>query len=156
VLKNYLYDNYSARKEGTQSTGNALRHALLQIVPKYKLEPSVSLTNIAIEPGTASPDDLIKDVKNGIITKDFIGTHTSNPQSGAFSIMPYCAFKIENGEIKYPIKELMVGGDILSLLKNVEIVGNDVKQVLLYDAALIKDATLIAPSMLVKDVMVSA
>jgi predicted Zn-dependent protease len=70
--------------------------------------------------------------------------------------MPYCAFKIENGEIKYPIKELMIGGDILSLLKNVEVVGNDVKQVLLYDAALIKDATLIAPSVLVKDVTVSA
>lgn len=155
VLKNFLYDTYSARKEEAKSTGNALRHALLQIIPKYKLKPFISLTNIVIEPEATSVDNMIKEVKNGIITKDFIGTHTSNPQSGAFSIAPYCAFKIENGEIKYPIKESMIGGDILTLLKNIEIVGKDVKQVLLYDAALIKDATLIAPTVLVKDVAVS-
>lgn len=49
-----------------------------------------------------------------------------------------------------------LGGDILTLLKNVEIVGNDAKQVLFYDAALLKDVTLIVPSILVKNVSVSA
>jgi len=155
-LKSFLHNTYTANKEENRSTGNALRQALLQVVPKYKMETSIGPTNILIEPGTTSPDDMVKETKNGIITKDFIGAHTSNPQSGAFSIAPYCAFKIEEGEVKYPIKEAMIGGNILTLLKNIEIVGNDVKQVLFYDAALIKDATLIAPTILVKNVSVSA
>ncbi len=156
VLRSFLYDTYTARKENRESTGNALRDALLQLVPKYRLEPFIGPTNIVIEAGTTSEDEIIEDVKNGIITKDFIGAHTSNPQSGTFSIAPYAASKIENGEIKHPIKEAMIGGDILTLLKNVETVGNDVKQVQFYDAALIKDATLIAPTILVRNVSVSA
>jgi len=156
MLKNFLYDTYCAKKEETKSTGNSLRHALLQVVPKYKMEPSIGPTNMVVKAGTTPLDYIIKEAKNGVITKDFIGTHTSNPQSGTFSIAPHCAFKIENGEIKHPIKEAMIGGDIPTLLKSIEIVGKDVKHVLLYDAALLKDATLIAPSMLVKDVSVSA
>lgn len=156
VLKSFLYDTYTARKEDRESTGNALRDVLLQLVPKYRLEPFIGPTNVVIEPGTSSRDEIIEDVKNGIITKDFIGAHTSNPQSGTFSIAPYSASKIENGELKRPIKEAMIGGDILTLLKNVEIVGSDVKQVQFYDAALIKDATLIAPTILVRNVSVSA
>ncbi len=156
VLESLLYDTYTARKENRESTGNAVRDVLLQLFPKYRLEPFIGPTNIVIEPGTKSREEIIEDVKNGIITKDFIGAHTSNPQSGAFSMAPYSASKIENGEITHPIKEAMIGGDILTLLKNVEIVGNDVKQVQFYDAALIKDATLIAPTILIRDVSVSA
>lgn len=156
VLKSFLYHTYAAKKEGVESTGNALRYALLQIVPKYKLEPFVGPNNIVVKPGTASREDIIDEVKNGIITKDFIGAHTASSQSGNFSIAPYCAFKIENGEIQYPVKEAMIGGNILNLLENVEVVGNDVKQVQFYDAALVRDATLIAPTVRVKNVSVSA
>ncbi|MFQ6065084.1 MAG: TldD/PmbA family protein [Candidatus Bathyarchaeia archaeon] len=156
VLRSFLYDTYTAKKENRESTGNAARNVLLQLVPKYRLEPFIGPTNIVIEPGTNSKDEIVEDVKNGIITKDFIGAHTSNPQTGAFSMAPYMASKIENGEITHSIKEAMIGGDILSLLKNVKIIGNDVKQVQFYNAALIKDATLIAPTILIGDVSVSA
>jgi PmbA protein len=156
ILKSFLYDTYTARKDGVESTGNALRYALLQIVPKYKMEPTIGPTNIVVQPGKASEEDIIEDVKKGIYTKDFIGAHTSNVESGVFSIMPYGAFKIEDGEMRYPIKEAMIGGDILTLLKNVEAVANNVKQVSFYNAALLKDATLIAPSIRVKDVSISA
>jgi len=155
VLKGFLYDTYTARRDSVQSTGNALRYALLQLVPKYKLEPLVGPTNVVVQPGKTSREGLIREVKNGIFTKSFIGAHTSNSESGAFSVMPYCAFKVEDGEIKYPIKEAMIGGDILTLLKNVEIVANDVKQVLFYEAALLRDSALIAPSVLVRNVSVS-
>jgi len=156
VLKSFLYHTYAAKKEGVESTGNALRYALLQIVPKYKLEPFIGPNNIVVKPGTVSRDEIIDEVKNGIITKDFIGAHTASPQSGNFSIAPYMAFKLEGGEIKYPVKEAMIGGNILNLLENVEVVGNDVKQVQFYDAALVREATLIAPTVRVKNVSVSA
>jgi len=156
LLKSFLYHTYAAKKEGVESTGNALRYALLQVVSKYKLEPFVGPNNIVVKPGTASREKIIDEVKNGILTKHFIGAHTSSSQSGNFSIAPYCAFKIENGEIQYPVKEAMIGGNILNLLNNVEVIGNDVKQVQFYDAALVKDATLIAPTVLVKNASVSA
>jgi len=156
ILKSFLYHTYAANKDGVKSTGNALRYGLLQIVPKYKLEPFIGPNNIIIKPGTISKDKIIGEVKNGILTKDFIGTHTSSPQSGNFSIAPNCAFKVEDGEIGHPIKEAMIGGNILTLLKNVKALANDVKQVQFYDAALLRDATLIAPTVLVKDVSVSA
>jgi len=156
VLKGFLYHTYAANKEGVENTGNALRYALLQIVPKYKMEPFIGPNNIVVEPGSVSREEILEEVKNGILTKDFIGAHTSSPQSGNFSMAPYCAFKVEDGEIRQPIKEAMIGGNILTLLKNVKVLGNDVKQVQFYNAALVRDATLISPSVLVKDVSVSA
>lgn len=156
VLKSFLYHTYTANKEGAENTGNALRYALLQIVPKYKMEPFIGPNNIVVKPGSVSREEIIDEVKNGILTKDFIGAHTSSPQSGNFSMAPYCALKVENGEIRHPIKEAMIGGNILTLLKNVKALAHDVKQVQFYNAALVKDATLIAPTVLVKDVSVSA
>jgi len=156
ILRSFLYHTYAANKDGVESTGNALRYALLQIVPKYKLEPFIGPNNIVVKPGNTSREEIIREVKNGILTKDFIGAHTSSSQSGNFSIAPYCAFKVEDGEIRYPVKEAMTGGNILTVLKNVEVLGNDIKQVQFYDAALVRDATLIAPTVLVKDVSMSA
>jgi len=113
--------------------------------------PVIGPNNIVVKPGSISREEIIDEVKNGILTKDFIGA-----QSGNFSMAPYCAFKVEDGEIRHPVKEAMIGGNILTLLKNVKVLGNDVKQVLFYNAALVRDAALIAPTVLVKDVSVSA
>lgn len=156
ILKSLLYHTYAANKERVENTGNALRYTLLQIVPKYKMEPFIGPNNIVVKPGSVSREEILEEVKNGILTKDFIGAHTSSPQSGNFSMAPYCAFKVEDGEIRHPVKEAMIGGNILTLLKNVKVLGNDIKQVQFYNAALVRDAALIAPTVLVKNVSVSA
>lgn len=155
ILKNLLHDTYTANKESVKSTGNSLRYTLLRTTSKYLLEPSVGPSNIIVEPGTSSSDSLISEVKSGIITKDFLGCHTASAESGDFSISLHCAFKIENGEIKYPIKEAMIGGNILKLLKNISIIANNTEQVQFMNAALVRDATLISPSILVENVPVA-
>ena len=42
----------------------------------------------------------------------FLGAHTANPISGDFSVEAMNAFKIENGEIKHPVKKAMLSGNI--------------------------------------------
>jgi predicted Zn-dependent protease len=108
---------------------------------------------MVIKSGTISQEKLIDEVKSGIITYGFIGAHTANPQSGDFSILTSGAFKIENGEIKHPVKEAMIGGNILGLLKKIELIANDVKQ--MPYAWYTEDATLIAPSILVHGVTIT-
>lgn len=155
TLKNFLHNTYTARKEGVESTGNSLRYALLRTTPKYLLEPSVGPSNIIIEPGKADFDEMVSEVKNGVVTKDFLGCHTASEESGNFSISLHCAFKIEKGEIKYPVKEAMVGGNIIELLKNTVLVGSNVEQIQFMNAALLRDAALISPSILVENVSIA-
>ena len=157
VLKSYLHNTYTAHKDDIKSTGNSHRALTFNPVPKYTLEPQVGPTNIILKPGTSNKESLIAEVKNGLIMNGFIGAHTANIASGDFSMALDCPFKIEKGEKSHPIKEVMISGNIFDLLKNVEAVGNDVKQFEFnLMGAMIKDSSLISPSILVRDVSVSA
>ncbi|MBS7643016.1 TldD/PmbA family protein, partial [Candidatus Bathyarchaeota archaeon] len=153
VLTSFLHNTYTANKAGVSSTGNALRIAAFSAKPKYALEPLIGPTNTVIKSGSVSQERLIEEVKNGIITRGFIGAHTANSQSGDFSVLLTGAFKIENGEIKHPVKEAMVGGNILDFLKKIDLIANDVKQ--MPYAWYGDDATLMAPSILVRGVTVA-
>lgn len=153
VLTSFLHNTYTANRIGIPSTGNAVRIAPFSAKPKYALEPLIGPTNTVIKPGTVSQEKLINEVKDGIITRGFIGAHTANSQSGDFSVLMSGAFKIEKGEIKHPVKEAMIGGNILDLFKKIDLLADDVKQ--MPYAWYGEDATLIAPSILVRGVMVA-
>ena len=157
VLKSYLHNTYTAHKDGVENTGNAYRASVLNPTPKYTLEPLIGPTNLVLNPGSGSQESLIQEVEEGVYAKGFIGAHTANTASGDFSLVLDTPFKIEKGERTHAVKEAMVGGNIIDFLKNVEAVGNDVKQ---YEfnlsAAMLKDSALISPTILVKDISISA
>jgi len=71
--------------------------------------PSVGFTNFVLDFEECKD---ISDIKNGVMVKDLLGAHTANPISGDFSVEAMNAFKIENGEIRYPIKKAMLSGNI--------------------------------------------
>ena len=150
-LKNFLYDSYTAGKDKVRSTGNAAR-ALGGFTdkPKYAVEPIVGPNNFKLQPARKSVedefDDVIKEVKNGIIAKEVIGAHTANAASGEFSVVLDSSFKIEKGEIVYPVKQAMLGGNIIETLKSIALFADDAKQV---------GDSLIAPTILIKDVRIS-
>ena len=157
VLKSYLHNTYTAHKDDIKSTGNSHRALTFNPVPKYTLEPQVGPTNIILKPGTSDKESLVGEAKNGLIMNGFIGAHTANIASGDFSMALDSPFKIEKGEKRYPIKEVMISGNIFDLLKSVEAAGNDVRQFEFnLMGAMIKDSSLISPSILVRDVSVSA
>ncbi|MDY6843193.1 MAG: metallopeptidase TldD-related protein, partial [Thermodesulfobacteriota bacterium] len=119
ILKGYLYDRLWGMKLGEKSTGNAHRSTI-------KSPPKVGITNLMIEPGMVSPDEIIKSIDRGIILKDVMGIHTANPISGDFSVGA-AGLLVEKGEVQYPVSGFALSGNIIDLYKGVRAVGNDLK-----------------------------
>lgn len=137
VLKTFLYDNYAAKKEGKESTGNASRAG-------YLSTPSIDATNFHIMPGSLSADDMVRQVDDGLLVYYLQGAHSSNPVSGEFSVVATPVWKIENGEIVFASRDVMLAGNIFDVLKNVSVVGSNERQV----------GGLIAPWIMVENVRV--
>jgi PmbA protein len=137
VLCGLLYDNYAAKKEGLESTGNATRAG-------YLSTPSIGTTNFHITPGNKTTDQLLSEVDDGLIIYYLQGAHSSNPVSGEFSVVATPAWKIRKGEITHATRGAMLAGNIFEVLKNVSVVANNER----------KMGQLIAPWLLVENVRV--
>jgi PmbA protein len=114
VLESYLLDSYSARKLGLRSTHHASRDGS---------GVGVSTTNLMLQPGTATPEALIRSVKNGFYVTELIGFGI-NGVTGDFS-KGAAGLWIENGELTYPVAEVTVAGNLLEMLGAIEGIGND-------------------------------
>jgi PmbA protein len=121
VLRNFLYDTYSAKKEGKESTGNAGRAG-------YLSTPSIETTNFHILPGDKTSDQMLSGVDDGLIVYYLQGAHSSNPVSGEFSVVATPAWKIKKGEITHCSRGVMLAGNVFEVLKNVSLVGSNERQ----------------------------
>ena len=137
ILKNFLFDNYTAKKQGKESTGNASRAG-------YLSTPSIEATNFHILPGTKSAENLLNEVDDGLLVSYLQGAHSSNPVSGEFSVVATPAWRIRNGKIENATRGVMLAGNIFELLKNVSLVGGNERKV----------GQLVAPWLLVENVRV--
>jgi PmbA protein len=121
VLSGYLYNTYTAKKEGVSSTGNAIRSSFAGL-------PSVGVSNLYIEAVSKSDIlhivDLSKSVDKCLYITEAMGVHTANPISGEFSV-GVSGLWIEKGEIAFPVKEAVISGNILTFFENIEAVGDD-------------------------------
>jgi PmbA protein len=115
----FLYNAYTANKDRTVSTGNGVRGG-------FKGTPGVGITNLYIEPGAAAPNDLVASTSRGLYVTEIMGAHTANPISGDFSVGA-TGFWIENGRKAYPVREITVAGNIIDLMRNVDVVCSDLK-----------------------------
>ena len=115
VLATYLLDCYSARKLGLAPTGNASR--------SVGEAPGVSTTNLYLEPGSYTPEQIISSVKQGLYLTETIGFGvnmvTGDYSRGAGGIW------IENGELAYPVQEITIAGNLKEMMAGVEMIGND-------------------------------
>jgi PmbA protein len=126
VLSNILYDNYTAKREGRESTGNASRQG--HASPNYANQPTIRPSNLTLMPGKGNFEDLISEMKDGILVKGFlIGAIFSNAVTGDFSVTAENAFKIEHGEIAYPLKPCTVAGNLFDALNSLVTIGSDLK-----------------------------
>ena len=137
ILKNFLYDNYTAKKEGKESTGNASRAG-------YLSTPNIGTTNFRIIPGNQTPEQLIEEVVDGLLIYYLQGAHSSNPVNGNFSVVATPAWKIKNGEITHSTRGVMLSGNIFEVLKNVSLIANNERKL----------GSLISPWVLVKNVRI--
>lgn len=117
ILKNYLHNSATARKFGTQTTGNA---GIIEPTP----------WNTIVEPGDAGVDEMIEDMKHGIIITNLWYTRFHNYRKGIFSsVVRDGAFYVKNGKILHGVKGLRINDEMERLLKNVEMVGKEIKQI---------------------------
>ncbi len=121
VLRSFIYDNYSAKKEGKESTGNAARAG-------YLSTPNVEATNFRITSGSESPKELVGDVDDGLIVYYLQGAHSSNPASGDFSVVATPAWRIDKGELVHATRGVMVAGNIFQLLTSVTALADNERQ----------------------------
>lgn len=125
VLKSFIYDNYSAKRESCESTGNASRRRAFGSAP-FSTQPRVSPSNLMLEPRRGKIEDLICEVNDGILVKtSLMGVIHSNAVTGDFSVTATNTFRIKNGEVKHPLKPCTIGGNFHEALKIVEMIGND-------------------------------
>ena len=108
VLTSWVLDLRSARQLGLRSTGHASRGT--------SGPPGPATTNLYMEPGTLSPQELIADIKSGLYVTELIGMGV-NGVTGDYS-RGASGFWIENGEIAYPVNEITIAGNLKDMFLN--------------------------------------
>ncbi|HET9185716.1 MAG TPA: TldD/PmbA family protein [Solirubrobacterales bacterium] len=117
ALRSYLYDTYTANREGTASTGSAARAG-------YRSLPSVAASNLVVTAGDLSTEALLAEAGDGVFVTDVAGLHSGvNPVSGTFSVGATGRL-IEGGELGAPAREMTIASDLVSMLKAVQAVGS--------------------------------
>jgi PmbA protein len=106
VLREYVLSSYSARRLGLQTTANA-----------------GGAQNLLV-PGTGGDlDSLIAEMGTGLIVEELIG-HGLNMVTGDYSRGAVGQW-VENGEIKYPVHEVTIAGNLRDLYPRIAAIGDD-------------------------------
>lgn len=118
-------DGYIA-KNSTIIDKGVLKTHLLGIYGSNKLQKNRSLNDggsIIIDPGDKNHKDIIKNIDKGILLSRFSGGYPS--ANGDFSGVAKNSYYIENGEIKFPISETMVSGNIKNMFEDLDDISSD-------------------------------
>ena len=102
VLKSWFLDSATARELSLTTTGHASRGV--------SSSPSPSPTNLHLEAGTVTPQQLIAEIKDGFYVTDLIGMGT-NLVTGDYS-RGASGLWIENGELTYAVSEVTIAGHL--------------------------------------------
>ncbi len=116
-LETYLLDSYSARKLELASTGSAARGA--------GSGPSASTTNLWLEPGSLTEDEIIASTDRGLLVTELIG-FGFNPVTGDYS-RGAAGLWIENGELTGPVEEITIAGNFAEMLMGIDAVGRELR-----------------------------
>jgi PmbA protein len=117
VLRTYLLDSYSARRLGLTTTGHAAR--------SVGDAPSAAPTNFYLEPGPHTPEEIIASVPSGLYVTELIGFGV-NSVTGDYS-RGAAGLWIEGGELAYPVEEITIAGNLRDMLRDIEMVGDDLR-----------------------------
>ena len=121
-LRSYLYDTYTANREGVHSTGSAARAG-------YRSLPSVSTSNLLVATGGLSEAELLRAAGEGVYVTDVAGLHSGvNPVTGIFSVGA-SGRTIRGGELAEPIREFTIAGELVAMLGAVQEAGAEARWV---------------------------
>lgn len=117
VLKNYLFDLQTAGMMSAKSTGNGNRG--------FGSQPAPGCTNIIVETGDITLEDMIRDIKYGVLVDQVLGGGQSNTLAGEFSVNLDLGFLIENGTLTGRVKNCMIAGNVFDAFNNIAAIGSE-------------------------------
>ncbi|MBI4395767.1 MAG: TldD/PmbA family protein [Elusimicrobia bacterium] len=116
-LMGYLYDSYTAHREGLPSTGNAGRAGV-------QSPPSPEPSNLYLVPGRMAQTRLWEDLPKAFLVQDVMGMHTADAVSGDFSVGAV-GLLVEKGHVRRAVKGVTLAGNALDMLKELDAVADD-------------------------------
>jgi PmbA protein len=119
VARNFIYDLKTAAQAGVESTGNASRGA--------GSLPSPSMSVISIAEGDMSFEDMVADMKEGLVVERFLGAGQTNILAGDFSGNVLLGYKVENGRMVGRVKNSMLSGNVFETLNNLIAIGSQAR-----------------------------
>ena len=108
ILKHWFLSTSTAREIGMETNGRGVRGG-------NSVTPAA--TNLALEPGEISPEDLIRSVGNGFYVTELIGQGV-NMITGEFS-RGATGFWIENGELTFAVSEVTIASNLKDMFMRV-------------------------------------
>jgi PmbA protein len=121
-----ISDGYFITQDGFEAQNitiidkGMLKTFMLNLYGSNKTSRDRALNNggaYVVESGDKSFDEIMKSVEKGILVARFSGGRPS--RSGDFSGVAKNSYYVENGEIKYPVSETMISGNLYELFNNI-------------------------------------
>jgi PmbA protein len=106
VLRGYFLGSYSARKLGMKTTGSAGGNH-----------------NLILEGGELDLPGLIRKMRRGLLVTELIGFGV-NLVTGDYS-RGAAGYWVEGGEIRYPVEEITIAGNLRDMFRSVAAIGAD-------------------------------
>jgi len=125
ILRDLVHDHYNAALLGGKG-GNAFRRAVATIEGAYARPAQCSISNLVVEPGTQSLDEIVESVQNGVYVEKLAAPEV-NQFSGAFALEVRNAAIINRGELRNHVKFALLVGNMFEGLKNVAATGRELR-----------------------------
>lgn len=116
ILVGRLHSRETAAKMGEQPTGNARAVA-------FQHPPIVRMTNTYIDQGTAKLEEMLKDVKLGVLAVRSIGGQTAMEM---FTFSAAYGYMIRDGAVAELVRDVVLTGNVFDTLMNIDMIGDEV------------------------------
>lgn len=139
VLRTYLHNGTTAAAHGTRTTANAGI-----VAPRP--------WNTVVSAGDGTLEEMIEQVRDGLLITNVWYTRFQNYQNGDFStVVRDVAFRIKNGNILHGVKGMRVSDNLERMMNNVTMLSGDVQQIYWWEV----ENPVFCPYALVEDVRIT-
>jgi len=139
VLKTYLHNGTTAMLHNAKTTGNA------GIVAPHPW-------NLIIESGDWKKEEMIEEIKEGLLITNVWYTRFQNYRNGDFSTVARdAAFYIKNGEIEHAVKGIRISDNLQRIFENITALSKEIRQIYWWEV----ENPVFAPYALAKNVRIT-
>ena len=117
ILRGFLHDRASAKRDAVPLTGSARRET-------YRHQPMPRMTCTMIENGSADVDELLAEMGRGIVAESIVGGSASLGD-GSYRFSVRHGWLIEKGKRLVPLRDFELVGNGPDTLANIRLVAND-------------------------------